>query len=86
MSATPDPHDAALAPMRNVFERMRSASRRDALPDHAVRADRLARLARMTRRHAQDIIDAASADFGSRSAYETLIADLLAVCRRYVAI
>ena len=33
----------------------------------------------MTRRHAQDIIDAASADFGSRSAHETLIADLLAV-------
>ncbi len=33
----------------------------------------------MTRRHAQDIIDATSADFGSRSAHETLIADLLAV-------
>jgi len=50
-----------------------------ASPDLATRVDRLARLAAMTRRHAQDIIDAASADFGSRSAHETLIADLLAV-------
>jgi coniferyl-aldehyde dehydrogenase len=58
---------------------MRAASRRDAYPDQAVRADRLARLAKMTRRHAQHIIDAISADFGSRSAHETLIADLLSV-------
>jgi len=79
MSATPDEHDAVLASMRNAFERMRAVSRRDACPDQAARADRLARLATMTRRHAQDIIDAASADFGSRSAHETLIADLLAV-------
>jgi coniferyl-aldehyde dehydrogenase len=33
----------------------------------------------MTRRHAQDIIEAISADFGNRSAHETLIADLLSV-------
>ncbi|HVN34772.1 MAG TPA: coniferyl aldehyde dehydrogenase [Casimicrobiaceae bacterium] len=65
--------------MRAAFDRMRAASRRDGYPPHAVRMDRLARLAKMTRRHAQDIIDAISADFGSRSAHETLIADLLAV-------
>jgi coniferyl-aldehyde dehydrogenase len=79
MSAIPDERDGPPAPMRQAFERMRAASRRDAFPNQAVRADRLARLASMTRRHAQDIIDAISADFGSRSAHETLIADLLSV-------
>jgi len=79
MNATPDESGAQLAPVRKAFERMRAASRRDASPVHSVRDDRLARLARMTRQHAQDIIDAISADFGSRSAHETLIADLLAV-------
>ncbi len=49
------------------------------MPTLATRDDRLHRLARMTKRHAQDIIDAISADFGNRSAHETLIADLLAV-------
>jgi coniferyl-aldehyde dehydrogenase len=79
MSATFDSRDAALAPLQQAFERMRDASRRDAFPKHAVRIDRLARLAKMTRRHAQHIIDAISADFGNRSAHETLIADLLSV-------
>jgi len=79
MNATLGESGAPLAPMRQVFERMRTASRHDVSPSHAVRMDRLARLAKMTRRHAQEIIDAISADFGSRSAHETLIADLLAV-------
>jgi coniferyl-aldehyde dehydrogenase len=79
MSAIPDHHDAAIAPMRHAFERMRAASRHDATPNEALRANRLERLAKMTRRHAQHIIDAISADFGTRSAHETLIADLLSV-------
>ncbi len=80
MSAIHDDRDAAaVAPMGEAFERMRAASRRDVSPTQAIRADRLARLAKMTRRHAQDIIDAISADFGNRSAHETLIADLLSV-------
>jgi coniferyl-aldehyde dehydrogenase len=79
MGATSGDRDTPLAAMRATFDRMRAASRRDAYPALATRADRLARLAKMTRRHAQDIINAISADFGSRSAHETLIADLLAV-------
>ena len=79
MTAIRDDRDPPLAAMRAAFERMRAASRHDACPTHAIRMDRLARLAKMTRRHAQDIIDAISADFGMRSAHETLIADLLAV-------
>ncbi|MEO8303144.1 MAG: coniferyl aldehyde dehydrogenase [Betaproteobacteria bacterium] len=71
--------EPAFQPARQAFDRMRAASRRDMNPSHAVRADRLKRLARMTRRHAQDIIDAVSADFGNRSPHETLVADLLSV-------
>jgi coniferyl-aldehyde dehydrogenase len=78
-SATPGERNAPLAAMRAAFDRMRAASRRDPNPDHAARDHRLALLARMTRRHAQDIIEAISADFGNRSAHETLIADLMAV-------
>ena len=79
MTATAADRDAPLAAMRATFERMRVASRRDSYPTQAVRTERLVRLAKMTRRHAQDIIDAISSDFGVRSAHETLIADLLAV-------
>jgi coniferyl-aldehyde dehydrogenase len=79
MSTFPDEQDDVAAAMRQAFDRMRAASRRDTTPSHATRADRLRRLAQMTKRHAQDIIDAISADFGNRSPHETLIADLLAV-------
>ena len=79
MSAFAIDHDAAVAPMQQTFVRMRAAFQREMMPSHATRIDRLARLARMTKRHAQDIIDAISADFGNRSPHETLIADLLSV-------
>jgi len=72
------PPDPAL-PLRQGFERMRSAFRLDMAPTLAARRDRLSRLAHMTRRHAKDIIGTISADFGHRSQHETLIADLLAV-------
>ena len=68
-----------ILPLRQAFERMRSAFRADMAPSLAARRDRLSRLARMTRRHAKDIIGTISADFGHRSPHETLIADLLAV-------
>ena len=68
-----------IVPLRQAFERMRAAFRAEMAPTLAVRRDRLSRLARMTRRHAADIIAAISADFGHRSPHETLIADLLAV-------
>lgn len=68
-----------IVPLRQALERMRAAFRSEMAPTLAVRRDRLSRLARMTRRHAADIMDTASADFGHRSRHETLIADLLAV-------
>jgi len=77
--------------LRPALERMRAAHVREMTPTLVTRRDRLARLARMTRRHGSDLIDAISADFGHRSPHETLIADLLAVdeavkyARRHVA-
>ena len=79
MNAVADDHEIAIAPMRRTFERMREGYREDMIPALAARTDRLHRLALMTKRHAQDIIDAISADFGNRSPHETLVADLLAV-------
>jgi coniferyl-aldehyde dehydrogenase len=71
--------NAPLPPLRQACERMRAAFQADMAPTLAIRRDRLARVARMTRRHARQIIAAISADFGHRSPHETLIADLLAV-------
>jgi coniferyl-aldehyde dehydrogenase len=65
--------------LQQAFARMQTAFDADRAPGLAVRRDRLARVARMTRQHARDIIAAISADFGHRSPHETLIADLLAV-------
>jgi coniferyl-aldehyde dehydrogenase len=79
MSADADDQVAPVTPMQKVFAGMRTAFAEDLLPTRTVRDDHLRRLSRMTRRHAQDIIDAISADFGSRSAHETLIADLMSV-------
>jgi coniferyl-aldehyde dehydrogenase len=77
-AVTTEPNDAT-PPLRQAFERMRAAFHAEMAPTLAIRRDRLARLARMTRRHGRDIIDAVGADFGHRSAHETLIADLIAV-------
>jgi coniferyl-aldehyde dehydrogenase len=79
MTALPPTPNDPMPPLRQAFARMRTAFDADMAPGLAVRRDRLARVARMTRRHARDIIAAISADFGHRSPHETLIADLLAV-------
>jgi coniferyl-aldehyde dehydrogenase len=79
MSAVADDPSATIAPMRQAFDRMQAAFQSEMNPTFAARLDRLRRLSRMTKRHAQDIIDAISADFGNRSPHETLIADLLSV-------
>ena len=78
IALTPTPNDP-MPPLRQAFARMRTAFHADLAPGLPVRRDRLARVARMTRHHAREIIAAISADFGHRSPHETLIADLLAV-------
>ena len=77
-SVSAPPTDPSL-PLVRALDRMRAAFRKEMAPSLATRRDRLARLARMTKRYAPDIMDTAQADFGHRSRHETLIADLLAV-------
>ena len=79
MSAVSAPPTDPSLHLVHALERMRAAFRKEMAPTLATRRDRLARLARMTKRHAPDIMDTAQADFGHRSRHETLIADLLAV-------
>jgi len=62
-----------------TLERQRSAFGQQMNPDIAVRRDRLARLAAMGEKHAAQIAEAISADFGHRSAHETRMAELLVV-------
>ncbi|MEZ4339887.1 MAG: coniferyl aldehyde dehydrogenase [Sandaracinaceae bacterium] len=61
---------AALARLRAGFER-------DPNPSLAARVRNLDALERMVLRHKDDIADAITADFGNRSAHETLIAEIL---------
>lgn len=60
-----------------ILERQRSAFAEEMNPTVAVRQDRLARLAAMGEKHAAQIIEAISADFGHRSAHETQMAELV---------
>ncbi len=62
-----------------VLEQQRAAFDQDRLPSLAQRRDRLARLQRMTRQHAQALAEAMSSDFGHRSAHESRLADLFTV-------
>lgn len=62
-----------------LLERQRSAFAEEMNPGVAVRKDRLARLAAMGEKHADEIVAAISADFGHRSAHETQMAELVLV-------
>ncbi|MBE0620816.1 MAG: coniferyl aldehyde dehydrogenase [Burkholderiales bacterium] len=62
-----------------ILERQRAAFAEEMNPSLAVRRDRLARLAAMGEKHAAEIIDAISADFGHRSSHETQMAELVLV-------
>jgi coniferyl-aldehyde dehydrogenase len=62
-----------------LLECQRSAFAEEMNPGVAVRKDRLARLAAMGEKHADEIVAAISADFGHRSAHETQMAELVLV-------
>jgi len=62
-----------------VLESQRSAFAQEMNPTLAVRKDRLARLAAMGEKHAAQIVEAISADFGHRSSHETQMAELVLV-------
>ncbi len=62
-----------------IFERQRAAFAADMNPTLTSRKDRLARLAAMGEKHAGEIVEAISADFGHRSSHETQMAELVLV-------
>lgn len=62
--------------MQELLATQRAAFLRDGVPSLAERKDRLRKLKAALQRHEVALIEAISADFGHRSAHETLIADL----------
>ncbi|WP_255378650.1 coniferyl aldehyde dehydrogenase [Pelomonas sp. KK5] len=65
--------DAAAA---TLLAAQRAAHATDPTPTHAVRIDRLDRLARLLEENAQAFVQAITQDFGHRSAHETLLAEV----------
>ena len=67
------------AALSELLLRQRSAFAAEMNPPLDVRQDRLARLAAMGEKHASNIVEAISADFGHRSPHETQMAELILV-------
>ena len=67
------------ARLHALLECQRSAFALEMNPTVAVRKERLARLAAMGEKHAAQIVEAISADFGHRSPHETQMAELVMV-------
>ncbi|WP_349742695.1 coniferyl aldehyde dehydrogenase [Roseateles cavernae] len=61
------------------LELQRSAFRAEPMPSLATRLDRVERVRAMTRRHADELVEAISRDFGHRARQETLLADVFTV-------
>ena len=67
------------AGLSELLQRQRAAFAEEMNSTVAVRKDRLDRLAAMGEKHASQIVEAISADFGHRSPHETRMAELLIV-------
>lgn len=65
--------------MHRLLDAQRAAFERDRLPSAKVRIDRIDRVIDMTEKHRTAVIRAIDADFGGRSAHETMLGDLFAV-------
>lgn len=65
--------------LNDVFHTQRQAFEQTPFPSLSVRRARLARLARMTKRHRDDIVRAIQLDFGQRSEVEIHLAEIAAV-------
>ena len=79
MNAPLESPPVAIDDLARLHRLQREAFARERYPSLAVRRDRLRRLLELTRRHERAIVDAIDADFGSRSAHETRLAELLIV-------
>ncbi len=63
--------------LTDTLQAQREAAGPAPFPTLAVRRERLARLARMTKRHQHDIVRAIQLDFGQRSEIEIHLAEIL---------
>lgn len=73
----PQHTDPSTETMHRAFALQRAAFRVNSMPSAAQRLQWLKSLGEVLSRHRQDLIDAIGADFGQRSADETLLAELL---------
>ncbi len=78
MSAAPSP-SPELARLHRLFDIQRAAFAKEMSPSRAVRDDRLRRLNELATRHAAAFVEAIAKDFGTRPAFETLVAEVDAV-------
>jgi coniferyl-aldehyde dehydrogenase len=65
--------------LRRLFDAQRAAYAGEPYPSLALRHDRLERLAALTEDHEQEIVAAIAADFGTRPAQETRLAELFVI-------
>jgi coniferyl-aldehyde dehydrogenase len=65
--------------LRCLFDAQRDAYAREPYPSLALRYDRLERLAALIEEHEQEIVAAIGADFGTRPAQETRLAELFVI-------
>jgi coniferyl-aldehyde dehydrogenase len=63
--------------LRSTFDRIRAASRGGPPPAYGERMERLERLANAVKNRMEEIVAAVRTDFGSRSAHETKLAEVV---------
>ena len=74
-----DPGASPPRDLRSLFDAQRDAYAREPYPSLTLRHDRLARLAALIEKHEQEIVAAIGADFGTRPAQETRLAELFVI-------
>ncbi len=65
-----------IARLGRLFDLQREAFRKEMAPSRETRDDRLRRLGELVERHADGFVEVIAKDFGNRSAFETLVADV----------
>jgi coniferyl-aldehyde dehydrogenase len=74
-----DPGASPPRDLRGLFDAQQDAYAREPYPSLTLRHDRLARLAALIEEHEQEIVAAIGADFGTRPAQETRLAELFVI-------
>ena len=75
MSEDPAP-SPEISRLKKLFDLQREAFGKEMTPSRQARDERLQRLGQMLEKHADRFVDVISKDFGNRSAFETLVADV----------